>query len=389
MKEETKENIASAISQSGFPLEHYVGNVLRKHGWRIITNRYYIDDLKNIEREIDILAYKTHTDDQEMIQYYTGLIISCKKSKKYTWCFLTRESDVLDSNVDWTPLHFCTSDARLKYMTEKHRDILVDRYKKHSAIKHLYDFPESVFAYQQLVVADTAKKGRNVGDYYIDGNEDIYNSIITSIKALDTEKRSRVENANGKKYKRYYMFHLVSVYDGIMVKDYFDDEGKQEVEQVKEIKYLNRHIVNKVDDFYIVNFTTKDNFEYRLNLWDYFHSYNTKLLKYVISEYYKDIFTQKEKVDIFWESFKKGISWRIYYSLQKLDKATNYKDLDITYTYKENQLTLELYVSPYLATDLVKKLNSDTDLIKFISERLLSTYRYDGPFILSDDGLPF
>lgn len=326
-----------------------------------------------------------------MIQYYTGLIISCKKSEKYTWCFLTRESDTLDLNVDWTPLHFCTSDARLKYMTEKHRDILVDRYKKHSAIKHLYDFPESVFAYQQLVVADTAnaKKKRNVGDYYIDGNEDIYNSIITSIKALDTEKRSRVENANGKKYKRYYMFHLVSVYDGIMVKDYFDDEGKQEVEQIKEIKYLNRHIVNKVDDFYIVNFTTKDNFEYRLNLWDYFHSYNTKLLKYVISEYYKDIFTQKEKVDIFWESFKKGISWRIYYSLQKLDKATNYKDLDITYTYKENQLTLELYVSPYLATDLVKKLNSDTDLIKFISERLLSTYRYDGPFILSDDGLPF
>ena len=389
MTEVEKKKIESAVSQSGFPLEHYIGNVLRRHGWRIITNRYYIDDLKNIEREIDILAYKTHTDDQEMIQYYTGLIISCKKSEKYTWCFLTRESDTLDLNVDWTPLHFCTSDARLKYMTEKHRDILVDRYKKHSAIKHLYDFPESVFAYQQLVVADTAKKGRNVGDYYIDGNEDIYNSIITSIKALDTEKRSRVENANGKKYKRYYMFHLVSVYDGIMVKDYFDDEGKQEVEQVKEIKYLNRHIVNKVDDFYIVNFTTKDNFEYRLNLWDYFHSYNTKLLKYVISEYYKDIFTQKEKVEIFWESFKKGISWRIYYSLQKLDKATNYKDLDITYTYKENQLTLELYVSPYLATDLVKKLNSDTDLIKFISERLLSTYRYDGPFILSDDGLPF
>lgn len=389
MKEETKVNIASAISQSGFPLEHYVGNVLRKHGWRIITNRYYIDDLKNVEREIDILAYKTHTDDQEMIQYYTGLIISCKKSVKYTWCFLTRESDVMDSNVDWTPLHFCTSDVRLKYMTEKHRDLLISKYKKHRAIKHLYDFPESVFAYQQLRIADSTNKKHKAGDYYIDGNEDIYNSIITSIKALDTEKRSRIENANKKKYKRYYLFNLISVYDGEMVKDYFDDEGNQRIEPIQEIKYLNRHIVNKVDDFYIVNFTTKKNFEYRLNLWNYFHSYNVGLLKSVISEYYKDIFCEKEKVQLFWESFKKTISWRIYYSIQKLDDCNCYTDLDIKYSYNEQMLKLELYASPYIPADLVDKLNEDKELMAFISKRLIDTYRYEGAFCLTDDGLPF
>ncbi len=389
MKKETKEKIVSAISQSGFPLEHYIGNVLREHGWRIITNRYYIDDLKNIEREIDILAYKTHTDEQEKVQYYTGLIISCKKSEKYTWCFLTRDSDAMDSNVDWTPLHFCTSDERLKYMTDKHRDLLVNKYKQHSAIKHLYDFPESVFAYQQLLIADNKKKGREVGDYYIDGNEDIYNSIITSIKALDTEKRSRTENSNKKKYKRYYMFHLVSVFDGVMVKDYFDDAGNQYIEPLREIKYLNRHIVNKVDDFYIVNFTTKENFEYRLNLWDYFHSYNVGLLKSVVYEYYKDIFSEKEKVDIFWESFKKSILWRIYYSLQKLDAVNSYKDLDITYTYEERKLTLELCTPSYISIDLVDRLNKDTELMGFIRKRLVDIYRYDGDFCLSDEVLPF
>lgn len=389
MKEETKVNIASAISQSGFPLEHYVGNVLRKHGWRIITNRYYIDDLKNIEREIDILAYKMHTDDQEMIQYYTGLIISCKKSKKYTWCFLTRESDVLDSNVDWTPLHFCTSDARLKYMTEKHRDILISAYKKHSAIKHLYDFPESVFAYQQLVVADSNKKGHTAGDYYIDGNEDIYNSIITSIKALDTEKRSRTENAAKKKYKRYYMFHLISVYDGTMVKDYFDDEGQQYVEQIQDIKYLNRHIVNKVDDFYIVNFTTKRNFEYRLNLWDYFHSYNTRLLKYVIAEYYKDIFCEKEKVDIFWNNFKNLTRWRIENSLQKLSEYDRLDNTEISYSYDGKMLKLEIYCNPYLDSTVIEKLNEDAALIEFVKKCLINIYRYKGEFRFCDEGLPF
>ena len=113
MNEEEIKKIESAVSQSGFPLEHYIGSVLRKHNWRIITNRYYIDDVKNIEREIDILAYKISINEKEGFIYYTGLIISCKKSEKRTWCFLTREADSTDENIDWSPLHFCTSDERL------------------------------------------------------------------------------------------------------------------------------------------------------------------------------------------------------------------------------------------------------------------------------------
>ena len=66
MSEDVKKKIERAVSQSGFPLEHYIGNVLRKHNWHIITNRYYIDDVKNIEREIDILAYKTFLDEEEI-----------------------------------------------------------------------------------------------------------------------------------------------------------------------------------------------------------------------------------------------------------------------------------------------------------------------------------
>ena len=390
MEEEVKKKIETAISQSGFPLEHYIGNVLREHGWRIITNRYYIDDIKNIEREIDILAYKTHIDEKEKIQYYTSLIISCKKSDKYTWCFLTRKSDVTDCNVDWTPLHFCSSDARMKYMTEKHRDILIEKYKKHNAIKNLYDFPESVFAYQQLAVADSAKQGRNKGDYYIDGNSDMYNSIITSIKALDTEKRSRIKSAKENKYKRYYMFHLVSVFDGKMIKDCFDDKGDQHIESIKEIKYLNRHIVNKVDDFYIVNFTTKENFEFRLNLWDYFHKYNTHLLKNVISEFYKDIFCDKEKVDVLWNNFKERTLLRIEFSLCMLNATSHTKNLDMTYSYNKdnNKLDIELSASHYLDNSIIDKLNDDKYLTSSIQKDLLEIYRYDGEFCFSN-GLPF
>lgn len=385
MSEDVKKKIECAVSQTGFPLEHYIGNVLREHGWRIITNRYYIDDVKNVEREIDILAYKTHLDEDEKIQYYTGLIISCKKSDKYTWCFLTRDADVMDCNIDWTPLHYCMSDKRLKYMFDKHRDFLIKKYKSHNAIKNLYDFSESVFAYQQLTIAANNRNGRKEGDYYFDGNEDIYNSIITSIKALDTEKRSRVNVISEKNYKRCYIFHLISVFDGEMVKDNFDKEGNQQIEFISEIKYLNRHIVNKDDDFYIVNFIKKEDFDYRLKLWDFFHSYNSTLLKKIISEYYKDIFLEKEKVNIFWNYFKERISWRVSNSLHKL---INLDNLDIVYSYEDNKLNLELLTNIYLEDTIIDSLNNDKHLKELIQKELLEIYRYKGEFCFSN-ALPF
>ena len=76
MDEALKQDIKDAIESSGFPLEHYVDGILRKHDWQTITNRHYIDDVKGVEREIDIIAYKVEKDDVEKIEYITSLIIS-------------------------------------------------------------------------------------------------------------------------------------------------------------------------------------------------------------------------------------------------------------------------------------------------------------------------
>jgi hypothetical protein len=186
------------------------------------------------------------------------------------------------------------------------------------------------------------------------------------------------------------MFHLVSVFDGEMIKDCFDDEGNQHIESIQEIKYLNRHIVNKIEDFYIVNFTTKENFEYRLKLWDYFHSYNTLLLSRVISEFYKDIFSDKEKVDVLWNNFKERILLRIEFSLFMLNATIHIENLDMAYSYDRGnkKLELELSASHYLNNTIIEKLNNDENLIKSIQKDLLDIYRYDGEFCFSN-GLPF
>ena len=42
-----------AINATGFPTEYKVEKILESHGWKVVPNRYYIDDQKKIEREIE------------------------------------------------------------------------------------------------------------------------------------------------------------------------------------------------------------------------------------------------------------------------------------------------------------------------------------------------
>ena len=277
MNEALKQEIISAIQRSGFPLEHQVGYILREHGWQTISNRYYIDDIKGTEREIDIVAYKLFLDETEQIEYITTLIISCKKNEKNKWCFLTRSTDPTDANINRNPFHYCTTDERLDYMTKRHKGVLIRQYKSEKDVRDLYDFSENVFAYEKIRDAKD-KSEKEKGMFVLNGNTDIYESIITTIKALNFEKSSRIKRYEKYRYKRYYTFHLLSVFGGEMVKDHFEENGTQVIENIDEIKYLNRHIINNEEDFYVVNFIQIDNFENRLNLFDDIHKVNTEIL---------------------------------------------------------------------------------------------------------------
>ena len=90
--------IKDAISKTGFLLEYKIGMDLQKKGWKTISNRYYLDDLSGIPREIDILAYKRTVVKNLLV--YTCLLISCKKSEDKDWVFLTKQNDPNQSEKD-------------------------------------------------------------------------------------------------------------------------------------------------------------------------------------------------------------------------------------------------------------------------------------------------
>lgn len=389
MEEALKQEIISAIQRSGFPLEHQVGNILREHGWQTISNRYYIDDIKGTEREIDIVAYKLFLDKTEQIEYITTLIISCKKNEKNKWCFLTRNTDPTDANFNWSPLHYCTTDERLDYMTKRHKGVLIRQYKSKKDVRDLYDFSENVFAYEKIRDAKD-KSEKEKGMFVLNGNTDIYESIITTIKALNFEKSSRIKRYEKYRYKRYYTFHLLSVFGGEMVKDHFEEDGTQVIENIDEIKYLNRHIINNEEDFYVVNFIQIDNFENRLNLFDDIHKVNTEILPKFINTFYKDIFKHRDRYGLFWTYFEDAIKDDVRIIINGVIPHATIKSVSITPIKRLAMLELEVNYHPLIDDDVLRTLNEDEYLQRRVKQLLKQYFRYEGDFtFVKEDDLPF
>ncbi len=385
--EELKNQISEAINHTGFPLEHYICNVLKGHHWNIISNRYYIDDVKGTEREIDIIAYKV--SNIEDVEYITTLVISCKKSEENRWCFLTRDIDATDGNINWSPLHFCSTDKRLKFILERQNDQLIEKYLNNKALAHLYTFQNQVFAFQ-ILQKSKKENDKKRGALCVKENTDMYNSIITTIKAISSEKKSRFERYNNQS-KRCYLFYALSIFDGEIIESKFENDGSQTIDFVSNIKYLNRHIVNNIDDFYIVDFTTKENFNYRLNLYDILHSANTKYLSKLLNGFYENIFQFPDRINILWKDFEDSVRFWVRYHVEKLLNvdldAHNYR---IWHSYYNDiqTLTLDIGGNDSLSKEQWEILNNNEELKRTIRTGLLKFFRFSGNFIFGET-LPF
>jgi hypothetical protein len=107
-------DIVDGIKKTGFKLEFDIAQTLSKNGWNVITNKYYVDDLQETVREIDLVTYKATKVNHFYI--YTVLIISCKKNEKDSWALLSKKPNPLDPNAEWLPVHAWSNDKALDYM---------------------------------------------------------------------------------------------------------------------------------------------------------------------------------------------------------------------------------------------------------------------------------
>lgn len=378
------ENITNGIKKTGFILEFEICKILEKHNWIVINNRYYIDDLKNVEREIDIVAYRTKS--KEDIAFYTVLIISCKKSENNIWAFLTKNYNKNDPNINFYPIINWTNVDTLKYMlTKMTPSVLKKIINKSKNIKSLYKLDKQVFAFQEMNKITGKQKN----------DENIYNSIVTTIKALEYERRSLNKR---KKTKAFYNFNLISILDGEMVDINFDS-SELVTSEIDNIKYLNRHIINNKEEFYRVHFIKKDGFESILNKYNSLVDWNFSGYYNLFKSYYVDVFNYEKRVKVLWKEFTEEILFWInlntkiaYKEITGKNLGTKVKSVDYEYDNKAKILNIIIVLtdSPtYVDDDINNELNKDSYLMKKIKEKLLKWYRYKGKFRFSEPQIPF
>jgi hypothetical protein len=121
--------------------------------WSIISNKYYLDTDNPQPREIDILAYKVA--DVQGVEVVTTLIVSCKKSERNVWAFLTRKADLKNPNVDFNPLHIKTDYKPISFQLNlpDGRESYIAKALEHGVRDALAVPDYQVFALQQMLKA--------------------------------------------------------------------------------------------------------------------------------------------------------------------------------------------------------------------------------------------
>ncbi len=372
------EKLLQAVGDTGFCLEYDVYYILRSHRWNVITNRYYIDDIKGSEREIDIVAYKGK--EIECVVYYTVLIISCKMAKKSLWAFLTHEKEQEDPNFNYMPIHNVSSDKILNYFISNESSLYIERLVADDKVNELYKIDHKVFAFQQL----------NRESYKTEDDKKIYESIITTIKALEHEKMNHKNTRVKDDCTTFYNFNLISIFDHGMKEIFFDNSDKS-VLSIDNIKYVNRHIINNKDNFYMVHFIDKGAFEHCLELYDNLFIENNKVYSGLQDEFYTSVWEQPKRVKLFWKQFEDELSREMKYflrnSMSGIPEQYTYTD-ELT---RDNNM-LYIHIDSFWKDEelkLIIRMNEDRKFKEEVSKLLINYYQYFGDFRLAEAYLPF
>lgn len=367
------EKIKEGTKKTGFKLEFDVSNILKKNGWLVINNKYYIDDLTDTVREVDIVAYKaTKVDD---IYVYTALIISCKKSDERDWALFSKERDTLDPNAPTNPIHLCSNDKVFNHISNKKE--WIESYSLEN-INNGSDFISSitgnknqVFAFQEM----NKSKGEPGND------KNIFSSITGLMKAqsfeINTQKKSTKEGA------RIYQFNLISVIDSGLVRVDFKENDISPVEVESEL-YITDYIIHKKKTSSAINFIRFNSFEKLIVEYNKLHEANLVCFVKKRNEFYEEINKSNDSLNLFLDEILKQIKPQVDNLLsRRIENSLFTKDsCKLSYSDEDKIISLILPLESYEITHL----NSNAVLRKRLKFLLLTTMKYKGD---SDFGFDF
>lgn len=295
---------------------------------------------------------------------------------------LTKDIKKNDPNMEINPLSNWTNHKILEFMVEKQnvQHSIEQKLSSTDFLKEIYEIPRQIFAFQQLKI----NNGKPNND------KPIFEAIKSSIKALEYERQSL---GTRKKSTVFYDFNLLSVFEGDMKEFYFSNgEENIAVSNIQSIKYLNRHIVNKIDRFYRVHFINASKFDEIIKNYDELHNWNSEFYAGLIEKYHDDV-TEfgNDGFNLLKEKFESKVIWKA----NKLVVEKFEPFCSIEFEYKSS---LKKLLVGFHSTDTrqevvaVEVLQASEDFKKYMKQQLFETYNYNGKFEIESGlsiGLPF
>lgn len=372
MRPDDKNLWLDALDRTGFALEYQTQQILRNHGWNVINNRYYLDDKTGSEREVDIVAYKTHPAEGAICCTY--LIISCKKATKSSWIFLTSDNSSAEEDFDPYPLGIAVSDPSISRIICTEKPLATSLLLEMEPYQKIYSSSHKVLAFQQI----------HRESHRPEDDKRIFDSIITTIKAASYEKKyALTHRPNGENV--CLDFHLLSVFEGGMKENYRSGSAN-ELSDIPEIKYINRHIIGDTDQFYRVHFIDSGFFDEAVGQYDLAAEALPNYYAALCAEFYDGIFdgAKKDRLLPFWEKFKSELFEEMFDERYCEDDRDYYNNSWLTtYEMDTESQTLALYWDMSFFSkpeESIAERNKNEPLRTRTAQKLNLYFHYTGPF---------
>lgn len=368
-----QKRLVSEIAKTGYVLEHEIAQALKLKGWTVISGKYYVDDNEDAPREMDLIAYRVTRFDNDAIELYTVLIISCKKSDENVWALLARSANLKDPNTDYWPLHAWSNDPALTYQLSRpgKPKAYHEGMRTLGVVDAVADPQVEVFAFQEMNKSSGAPKN----------DKAIFAALTSLVKAQAYELSSL---AGRKKTKAVYQFNLISVFGSDMYRLMFAETGADITSfKINSEQYIARYIVSKRESFSRIRFITSQEFTSALEDYARLHAANVKWFSAEQSAFYKDLIKDSARMQalqkIFYAKIKNAVKWRVEAHFKSIK---NFDEEPFIF-WDEKAGTLE--ISYFETEDVTRWMNESPEIKKLVGDALQSVFRYSGPFQFAGD----